>query len=103
MTHRHVVFGFFNIVLSIATFFIGYNYFFRSFVGWKYKILSGENTIADISMKLLYWGDTYVVSYDETQNPLLVLMIVLAIDVANAPKKTEDIKRTVHHKTHYWL
>lgn len=74
-----------------------------SFVGWKYKILSGENTIADISMKLLYWGDTYVVSYDETQNPLLVLMIVLAIDVANAPKKTEDIKRTVHHKTRYWL
>ena len=74
-----------------------------NFVGWKYKILSGENTIADISMKLLYWGDTYVVSYDETQNPLLVLMIVLAIDVANAPKKTEDIKRTVHHKTHYWL
>ena len=74
-----------------------------NFVGWKYKILSGEKTIADISMKLLYWGDTYVVSYDETQNPLLVLMIVLAIDVANAPKKTEDIKRTVHHKTRYWL
>lgn len=74
-----------------------------NFIGWKYKILSGENIVADISMKLLYWGDTYVISYDEKQNPLLILMIVLAIDVANAPKKTEDLKRTVHHKSHYWL
>ena len=29
MTHRHVVFGFFDIVFSITTLFIVYNYFFQ--------------------------------------------------------------------------
>jgi len=72
-------------------------------VGWKYKITSQEKSIATISYAPLYWGDTYVVTFPENENELLILMIVLAIDIANAPKKIEDLKDTIHHKTHYWL
>lgn len=73
-------------------------------LGWKYKIFdSEENVVANVSYKVLYWGDTYLITFPEDADDLLILMIVLAIDIAHAPKKTEDLKETIHHKSHYWL
>lgn len=72
--------------------------------GWKYKIFNADgNVVANISCKLLYWGDTYLVCFPEDADELLILMIVLAIDVAHAPKKSEELKETIHHKSHYWF
>lgn len=71
--------------------------------GWKYKILSGNEEIAHISQKLLYFGDTYVVNFTDPQNELIVLMLVIALDAANAPTKSEELKDTLHHKTNHWL
>lgn len=72
-------------------------------IGWKYKITAGDQEIARISKKLLYWGDTYLITFPEDENELLILMIVLAIDISNAPKRTEELKGTIHHKTNGWL
>ncbi len=73
-------------------------------LGWKYRILDSEgNVIANVSNKMLYWGDTYLITFPEDADDLLILMIVLAIDIAHAPKKSEDLKDTIHHKSHYWL
>lgn len=72
-------------------------------IGWKYKIMSKDKIIATILLKPLYWGDTYLVTFPEYENELLILMIVLAIDISNAPKRTEELKDTIHEKTHGWL
>ncbi|MGN2752127.1 hypothetical protein ACTF0A_28980, partial [Klebsiella pneumoniae] len=55
MTHRHVVFGFFDIVFSITTLFIVYNYFFR-----KQGSICG--TVAKLAMRqpfVLFKGLTF--------------------------------------------
>lgn len=72
-------------------------------IGWKYKITAGDQLIAKICKKPLYWGDTYLITFPEDENELLILMIVLAIDASHAPKKTEEWKDTIHHKTNGWL
>jgi len=72
-------------------------------LGWKYKILDGSVEIADIRKKVLYYGDTYVVTFPNIQNELVILMLVIALDAANAPKKSEELKRTIHHKSGGWL
>ena len=72
-------------------------------LGWKYKILEGKNEVANISQQLLYFGDTYIIGFSDKRNELIILMLVLALDVANAPKKSEEFKNTLHHKSHYWL
>jgi len=69
------------------------------FLGWKYKIFNGNEEIANISQKVLYLGDTYVVTFPNLQNELIVLMLVVALDAANAPKKSEELKRTIRYKT----
>ena len=72
--------------------------------GWKYKIFdSQEKVIANVQYKPLYWGDTYLITFPENANDLLILMIVLSIDIAHAPKKKEDFKNTLHYQSHYWL
>lgn len=69
--------------------------------GWKYKIFDDkENVVANVSYKMLYWGDTYLITFPEDADDLLILMIVLAVDIVHAPKKREDLKGTIHHK---WL
>lgn len=72
--------------------------------GWKYNIFDADgNIVAKISYKFLAWGDTYLITFPEDADDLLILMIVLAIDIAHAPKKSDDLKETIHHKSHYWL
>ena len=72
-------------------------------IGWKYRITFRGKTIATICMKPLYWGDTYLITFPEDENELLILLIVLAIDISNAPKRSEALKDTIHYKSHYWL
>ena len=74
-----------------------------SVFGWKYKILDEKNEVANISQKLLYFGDTYVISFTDKRFEFIILMLVLALDIANAPKKSEAFKETLHQKSHYWL
>ncbi|HVI39843.1 MAG TPA: LURP-one-related family protein [Anaerovoracaceae bacterium] len=66
--------------------------------GWKYKIFNGNEEIANISQKLLYFGDTYVINFLDPKNEFVVMMLVIALDAANAPKKSEEMRRTSHHK-----
>lgn len=73
-------------------------------LGWTYKIFDDSgDVVATISCKVLCWGDTYLITFPEDADDLLILMVVLAIDIAHAPKKSEDLKETIHHKSHYWL
>ena len=71
--------------------------------GWSYTISKDGRIVATVKKKLLYWGDTYLVTYPETENELLILMVVLSLDISAAPTKIEDFKDTLHKKTHYWL
>lgn len=48
---------------------------------WDYRVLDGSGNIAAVVAKqVLNWTDTYTIDVDELQDPLCVLMIVLAID-----------------------
>jgi uncharacterized protein YxjI len=67
----------------------------------QYKILKGEEEIANISKKAFHSSDTYVVAFPDSKNEQIILLLVLALDVSRAPKKSEDFRRTMHHKT--WL
>nr|VXZ86278.1 Uncharacterised protein [Klebsiella pneumoniae] len=56
MTHRHVVFGFFDIVFSITTLFIVYNYFSESKVVFVTKKSSRiRNLLKVIIVLFLFW------------------------------------------------
>lgn len=71
--------------------------------GFKYSIFNKEKKeIANVSTKLLYFGDTYKVEYDEDADELLVLMIVLAMDIFHAPSKKESFKETVDYHLWHW-
>lgn len=72
-------------------------------LGFKYSIFNKEEKeIASVSTKLLYFGDTYKVEYDENVDELLVLMIVLAMDIFHAPSKKDDFKETLDYKLWHW-
>ena len=72
-------------------------------LGFKYSIFNKEEKeIANVSTKLLYFGDTYKVEYDENVDELLVLMIVLAMDIFHAPSKKDDFKETLDYKLWHW-
>lgn len=72
-------------------------------VGWNYKILSDGREIAKITMKPLYWGDTYLITFPEGENELLMLMVVLAMDIDTSATKMEVLKDTIHYKSNGWL
>ena len=67
-------------------------------LGWTYNVYNGNVEIAQISKKLLYFGDTYVITYSNPENELILLLLVLALDAAHAPSKSEDLKRSLHNK-----
>jgi len=54
------------------------------FLGWNYDVLSDQGVVASIRKELLHWGDTYVIDIPDPGNELPCLLIVLAIDAANA-------------------
>ena len=55
------------------------------FTGWNYLVEEPTGAeVARIHKELFHWGDTYVIDYYRQQDELPVLMLVLAIDAANA-------------------
>lgn len=54
------------------------------FLGWDYDVLDDRGVVASIRKELLHWGDTYVIDISDPENELICLLIVLAIDAANA-------------------
>lgn len=53
------------------------------FLGWNYEVYSGSEIVVNITKELLHWGDTYVLSFENPENELEGLFLVLAIDAAN--------------------
>ncbi len=57
------------------------------FLEWDYRIIDASgSTIASISKEVLNWTDTYVLSVQDPQNAVYVLMIALAIDAAKCSR-----------------
>ena len=53
------------------------------FLGWDYDVYSGCSTVIHISKEILSWGDTYVIDIADSNDELMGLMLVIAIDAAN--------------------
>ena len=53
------------------------------FLGWDYRVLSGDREIMTISKELFHWSDTYVLRCNNPANEIPGLLLVLAIDAAN--------------------
>ena len=46
---------------------------------------SGNRAIIHISKELLRWGDTYVIDFENPEDELMGMLLVIAIDAANCP------------------
>lgn len=53
------------------------------FMGWDYDVYESCSAVVHVHKKLLSWGDTYVIEYDNPSNEIPALLLVLAIDAAN--------------------
>ena len=53
------------------------------FLGWDYRVLSGDREIMTISKELFTWSDAYVLRFSNPANEMPGLLLVLAIDAAN--------------------
>lgn len=53
------------------------------FFGWDYDVYSGCSSIIQISKELLHWGDTYVLHFNDPEDEIMGLLLVIAIDAAN--------------------
>ena len=53
------------------------------FMGWDYRVLSGDTEVMSISKELFRWSDTYVLRYTNPAYEMPGLLLVLAIDAAN--------------------
>lgn len=53
------------------------------FLGWNYDVMSGSSAVMHIQKELFRWGDTYVIDYQNPEDELLGLLLVIAIDAAN--------------------
>ena len=53
------------------------------FLGWEYSVYECGRPIVRISKELFTWGDTYVIDIDNTDDEIMGLMLVIAIDAAN--------------------
>lgn len=53
------------------------------FFGWNYEVLKGDYRVMQINKEILNWGDTYVIDFNNPQDEIQGLMLVIAIDAAN--------------------
>ena len=51
--------------------------------GWDYQILKADRLCGVISKEVISFTDTYVIDIEDPADELMVIMLVLAIDVAN--------------------
>lgn len=56
------------------------------FMNWEYDVYQGCSTIIQITKKLFAWGDTYVINYNNADDEIMGLLLVIAIDAANCSK-----------------
>lgn len=53
------------------------------FLNWNYDVFEGCSAVMHITKEPLHWGDTYVIDFASSEDELLGLMLVIAIDAAN--------------------
>lgn len=53
------------------------------FLGWDYDVMNGCSAIMHISKEILHWGDTYVIDFQNPEDEVNGLLLVIAIDAAN--------------------
>ena len=53
------------------------------FFGWNYEIMSAYAPIMQIFKEPFHWGDTYVLDFQNPEDELMGLLLVIAIDAAN--------------------
>ena len=53
------------------------------FMHWNYEVYAGGRPIVHINKEFLTWGDTYTIDFENPEDELMGLMLVLAIDAAN--------------------
>lgn len=53
------------------------------FLGWDYDVFNGCSSIIHITKELFHWGDTYTINYENSEDELDGLLLVIAIDAAN--------------------
>lgn len=56
------------------------------FMNWEYEVYYEGRTIIRITKKLFAWGDTYVIDYNNPDDEIMGLLLVIAIDAANCTK-----------------
>ena len=57
------------------------------FLEWDYQVLQGSHSVMDISKCWLSWGDTYALTYQNIDDEIPGLLLVIAIDAANCDRK----------------
>ncbi len=53
------------------------------FFEWDYEVTHGSRKVMTISRELLTWGDTYTLRFDNREDEIPGLLLVIAIDAAN--------------------
>ncbi len=53
------------------------------FLDWNYDVFAGSRPIIHINKEWLTWGDTYTIDFENPEDELMGLMLVIAIDAAN--------------------
>lgn len=53
------------------------------FLGWNYEVMSGCSAIMHVTKEPFHWGDTYVIDFQNPEDELMGLLLVIAIDAAN--------------------
>ena len=53
------------------------------FLEWEYDVYEACSSVIHISKQWLQWGDTYVLDFARTEDELMGLLLVIAIDAAN--------------------
>lgn len=67
-----------------------------NFMAWNFTIANGnDEVIATIKQQKLY--DIYTITFNENGDELLLLMIVLALDISYASKRSEELKSKIKH------
>ena len=56
------------------------------FFGWNYEIMSAYAPIMQIFKEPFHWGDTYVLNFQNPEDELMGLLLVIAIDAVNCSK-----------------
>lgn len=53
------------------------------FLAWQYNVYQGSSPILQINKEPFHWGDTYTIDYQNPEDELMGLLLVIAIDAAN--------------------